>query len=293
MKRLFSKHNDIDFTRDDIHRFLPWLIAVMACLTTLLLSLTISIHDWIDDRHHNYAANFTVNIPSRITEEEQIRSVIQLIESTRDVKSVRRVQPAELQNVMQQWLGNSDVSQLPLPTVLEVSITKNSMENFDHDALQQRLTEAVPGIELDAHETWIKAFASFSWALSTMLIALSMIIITAMTSAVIFTARTSLKLHSKSVALLHSIGAEDLYITRQFQQDAFFTSLPGLLAGTLIAAILYWISGSYAASLPATLPSLALKSSHIVLFILLPLICSLAAGLVARIAVLAQLRRTL
>ncbi|MGE0753529.1 MAG: cell division protein FtsX [Alphaproteobacteria bacterium] len=293
MKRRFFKRNDIDFTRDDIHRFLPWLIAVMACLTTLLLSLTISIHSWIDDRHHNYAANFTVNIPARVTEESEISRIVSTIKGTAGIQSVRRVQPAELHAVMEQWLGNSDIGQLPLPTVLEVLVKEDAMEHFDHAALQDKMNAVVSGVEVDAHETWVKAFASFSSAVSIVLIALSMIIVTAMASAVIFTARTALKLHSKSVALLHSIGAHDMYITRQFQQDAFLTSLPGLIGGTFAAAGLYWASGSYVASLPASLPSFAIQGGHIALFILLPMVCSMAVVSVTRMAILSQLRQTL
>ena len=294
MRQSFLKRNDIDFTRDDIHRFLPWLIAVMACLTTLLLCLTISIHSWIDERHHSFAANFTVNIPARITEAEKIQHITEMITSAEGVESVMRIKHAQLQEALQEWLGSSDIKNLPFPTVLEVYLDEDMTGTFNHAALQTRLEGHTPGIEVDAHETWVRAFASFSNVISFILITLSLIIITAMGTAIIFTSRTALRLHSKTVALLHSVGAEDMYITRQFQQDALITSLPGLVGGTVFAALLYWASGAYAASLPATvLPSLTIQTGHIVLFFILPLFCAGAASVVARVAVLKQLRRTL
>ena len=42
-----------------------------------------------------------------------------------------------------------------------------------------------------------------------------------------YVSRAALKLHSRTVSLLHSIGAEDHYITWQFQQEAFLLVLKG------------------------------------------------------------------
>lgn len=294
MRRSLFKRGDIDFSSDDIHRFLPWLIAVMACLTTLLLSLSISIHGWIEGRHQNYAANFTVNVPAKVIDAATIDKITLVLTENDGIKLVERVRPEELQAVMQNWLGNADIGELPLPTVLEVTLKNNQVGAFDHAALQAQLSTITSGVEIDAHESWVQAFASFSQVTSLMLMALSLIIITAMAAAIIFAARTALKLHARTVSLLHSIGSEDIYITRQFQQDAVKTSLPGLVLGTGLAAGIYWASGAYLASLPASvIPPMAIQHGHIALFILLPTLCTVAASVVTRMAVLGQLRRTL
>lgn len=294
MKRKIFKRGDIDFSRDDIHRFLPWLVAVMACLTTLLLCISISIGGWIENRHQSYAANFTVNIPAARSDDKTVAEVITLIKNTPQVKQVKPISEQDLKAVMQDWLGSSDISQLPMPTVLEVTIEQDAADNFDHAALAKKIRALASGSQIDAHETWVKSFASFSAVLSGVLFSLSAIIMIAMAAAVIFSARTALRLHARTVSLLHSIGAEDSYISRQFQRDTLRTTLPGLTLGTAAAAILYWAGGAYAASLPASvMPSLAIHAGHIALFILLPITCALAASFVARLAVLKQLKRTL
>ncbi len=288
------KRTDIDFSGDDIHRFLPWLIGVMACLTSLLLCLTVSINGWISTRHTDYSSSFTVNIPASVKKPEMLADIRKIIESSPGVANISEVPESTLQESLKNWLGSGDVSALPLPTVLEVSLKDDSISTFSHAALKQKLLSISSSIEVDSYEQWIAAFASFSSVVQLLMVVLALIIIAAMAAAVVFTSRTALKLHARSVSLLHSIGAEDDYITRQFQQDTFFLVLPGLLAGVAIAGLVYWGCGHYVSTIPVSVfPSLNMSFAHWMVLILIPVICSVGAALVARFAVLSQLRRTL
>ncbi|MFO0388503.1 MAG: cell division protein FtsX [Alphaproteobacteria bacterium] len=288
------KRTDIDFSGDDIHRFLPWLIGVMACLTTLLLCLTVSINGWIETRHNDYSSSFTINIPTSAKKQETIAAVKDAITSTKGVDNVAEIPESSLQDSLKSWLGSGDVSALPLPVVLEVTLKPDAQADFNHAALKQKLTAISPAIEIDTYEQWVAAFASFSGIVQALMIMLACIIIAAMAAAVVFTSRTALKLHARSVALLHSIGAEDNYITKQFQQDTFFLVLPGLLIGVALAGLVYWGCGQYISTIPVSVfPSLEMSFGHYLVLFLIPFICSVGSGLVARFAVLNQLRRTL
>ena len=288
------KRTDIDFSGDDIHRFLPWLIGVMACLTALLLCLTVSINGWIETRHSDYSSSFTINIPTSAKKPETVTKVIETVKAAEAVAKVEEVSDAALQESLKNWLGSGDISALPLPTVLEVTLKSDTADNFNHAALKQKLTAISPAIEVDTYEQWVAAFANFSSIVQLLMVALAMIIIVAMAAAVVFTSRTALKLHARSVALLHSIGAEDNYITKQFQQDTFFLVLPGLVIGVVLAGAIYWGCGQYIATIPVSVfPSLEMRSGHWIVLMLIPLICSIGSGVVARYAVLNQLRRTL
>ncbi len=288
------KRTDIDFSGDDIHRFLPWLIGVMACLTTLLLCLTVSINGWIGTRHADYSSSFTINIPTTDKKATTVDAVKEAVKSADGVQNVAEISETALQESLKNWLGSSDVSSLPMPVVLEVTLKSSSIAEFDHVALKQKLVALSPNIEIDTYEQWVAAFANFSSIVQLLMIMLALIIVAAMAAAVVFTSRTALKLHARSVALLHSIGAEDQYITRQFQQDTFFLVLPGLMAGVAVAGLIYWACGSYIATIPVSVfPSLEMSFGHWLVLVLIPVVCSFGAAIVARFAVLNQLRRTL
>src|SRR6185295_7663534 len=150
------------------------------------------------------------------------------------------------------------------------------------------------GVEVDAHERWIASFSDFSAAMQLLIAMLAAIIVGGMSLMIAFTSRASLKLHAKTVHLLHSIGAEDEYITRQFQHEALLLTLRGAVPGCIAAGFAYWIAGSYMASLPSSmLPSLAITVPHLGLLVLMPVLCGLVAWMAARLSVIKQLQRVL
>jgi cell division transport system permease protein len=289
--------SDIAFSSDDSHRFLPWLIGMMVTLAALLLCYVVTINGWVVERHGNYANNFTVNIPvvdaEKPPSEEMIAAVIESLQKTKGVTTVNRLSNNTLQNMLVPWLGTSAVtSQLPLPVVIDVALAKGA--SINHRSLQESLSSFAPAVEVDAHETWVKAFLEFSFAVRSMLVVLSIIIIAAIILMIAFTSRASLHLHGKSVRLLHSIGAEDQYIAKQFQQEACFVTLRGALAGCAFAAASFWGIGFYLNSLEnASIPSFDLSLPHIILLIATPVACAALAWVTARFSVLAQLRQML
>lgn len=289
---MLLKRPDIPFSADDAHRFMPWLVGMMAGLATLFLSLGLSVDHWVSDRHVEYSRNFTVNIPASDNQAERVAKVQNVLSKTPGVLQVTQIPDFKLKEMLRPWLGNSPMDDLPLPTVLDVTLTQNARLN--PTGLQKGLSVLVPDIEVDAHERWMQTFSQFSSAIRTITFVLALLVICGMAMTVAFTSRAALKLHSKTVHLLHTIGAEDDYIMRQFQQEAVRITLPGAMAGVACAAILYSVVGKYIATLKLTLaPPLELSGLHFTLFILLPLFCAAAAWAVARISIALQLQRTL
>jgi len=286
--------SDIYFASDDSHRFLPWLMGIMVFLATLLLCLGVSVSGWVVEHNSSYAESFTVNIPADTDNlDDRINALTSALKEMDGIQGVTKVPEANLQEWLKPWLGSSSAfSDLPLPTILEVSI--DTRQKFDYPAIQKNLSSIVPGVEVDAHELWVAAFNSFSSAVQSLMVILSILIICGMAMMISFTSRAALKLHAKTVALLHSIGAEDRYITRQFQNEAFRLVMPGALGGALIGGIAYLLAGLYIASLNTSImPSLAFTRGHYVLLAVMPLTCTLVAWVVARITVSLQLERNL
>ncbi len=287
-------HSDIPFAADDAHTFLPWIICVMACMAALLLCLGLTAGSWITDRHDTYTNRFTVNIPATTDDlPAKISKIGSILEKYPGVTGVAPVSETHLREMLKPWLGNSDaIEGLPLPAVFDV--TMDGITPIDYKALQIRLGTIAAGTEVDAHERWVASFASFSSVTQYTIAVLATFIIGALGLMIAFTSRTALKLHARTVQLLHSIGAEDGYIARQFQLEAFLLTLRGTAPGCLAAGLIYWTVGWYLASLHATmLPSMAMNVSHFLLLLLMPLICGGVAWAAARVSVIRQLQRSL
>jgi len=293
---LFRK-TDIYFAADDAHRFLPWLIGIMVFLACLLLCLGVSVGGWVIERGDTYANSFTVNIPAHTENIDEVTQATgKALKDIKGVASIRHVTTDELQEMLEPWLGtdSTTAAELPLPTVLEVNLRDDPRPELNYDRIQKQLQNIAPGIEVDAHEVWVAAFSNFSSAMQSLTIILAILIIGGMSIMISFTSRAALKLHSRTVQLLHSIGAEDRYVSRQFQLEALRLVLPGAVAGCVVAGIAYFLAGIYIDSLDTSImPSLNITNGHYILLLLMPVACTLVAWFVARYSVIRQLERSL
>lgn len=293
MKFLF-KQPDIAFSADDTHTFLPWLVGIMIGLTAFLLCLGLTINHWLIDRQTTYTNSFTVSIPADFAANEDITERVAVaVKEAVGNNPVTTIGDAELRELLSPWLGKStSVSELPLPAVLDVTMEKDTP--FDHAQLQKQLQSIAPGTEIDTQERWARSFAAFSSSVQYVSWMLATLVVSATVMMVAFTSRASLKLHARSVHLLHSIGAEDKYIAEQFQQEAFRLVLPAAAIACIGAGLIFWIVGSYIASLDiAVLPSLSLTVSHATMLVFMPALCACAAWIVARVTIRRQLEQTL
>ncbi len=288
---------DIAFSSDDSHRFLPWLIGMMVTLAALLLCFVVTINGWVIDRHVDYANNITVNIPVLDSEhappEEAVNKIINALEQSQGVAMVARVEPQKLQKMLVPWLGETMAkAELPLPIVLDVTLKNGT--TVDIPKLQEALAQIIAGTEVDTHEAWVTAFISFSTAIRTVITMFAVLIVVSIGLMIAFTSRASLHLHSKAVHLLHSVGAEDNYIARQFQQEACSLTMRGAGAGCIIAAIGFWGMGQYMQSLGnSSIPSLAMSQTHFILLLCVAFACGMVAWSTARVSVMKQLKQML
>lgn len=289
---------DIAFSSDDSHRFLPWLIGMMVLLAALLLCFVVTINGWVIDKNSSYSNNITVNIPALDGEKQQpderVGKVISALQQSSGVANVTRVEQAALQKMLVPWLGENmaNNADIPLPVVLDVTI-KNGF-NVDVQKLQGALSQIADGTEVDIHEEWVNAFVKFSAAIRAVMTLFAVLIIVIIGLMIAFTSRASLHLHGKAVRLLHSIGAEDGYIARQFQQESCAITLRGASAGCAIAAVVFFAMDYYMKSLGnPSIPSLAISYFHFELLAGVAIVCGLVAWITARVAVMNQLKKML
>lgn len=285
---------DIPFERDDAHYFMPWMVALMIGLAALMLCCAITLGNWVNTTEGTYTESFTIYIPYH---EGTMEASTERIENTLAeyamVTSHTILSEKEVINIIEPWLGiSAGMEELPLPVVIDVQIKpaeEISTENIT--ILYDALRATGEGIEIETQKGWVEKFAQFSYVVQVLVVLLSVFIFLSLAIMMMFISRATMKLHARTILLLHAIGAEDSYISRQFQYNASLLVLRGAIPGTIAAGMLYFLLDKYITNLNAPLlPSLSLSVQHAVVLFFLPIVCSALALIAARHASLNQLR---
>jgi len=287
---------DIPFAHDDAHRFLPWLSGAMLGVVALLLCVAVSINGWVLHNQGSYDNTLSVHIPAMGDEgADKIAKVQEVLGKTQGVARVNTLSEDTVRGMLKPWFGSGSASEgLPFPTVIEVTMIPAGSTTENYEQMRKTLSAIIPDIELDAQKEWVANFSSFSRAVQQLVAGLALFIVALMALIIAFAARASLKLNKRTVHLLHSMGAEDSYIARQFQQVAARQVLQSGVVGCLVGALAFFAMGYYVESLHvAFIPSFKFEQQHLGVLLLLPLVCALVAWLTTSFTVRRQLQRVL
>lgn len=285
---------DIPFARDDANRFLPWIVGFMLCLTALVLALSVSLSASLFKWDGDYVNRFTVQLPHMDDgRTEAVTEAILALSKQYDwIENARQLPQNEMQQLIEPWLGDNKqaLDSLPLPSVVEVTVKEDVKP--DIKGFTERAKAISPAAEVDDFKLWMAKFRAFASTARWMALGFASLFVVVSLAIVILAAKTTLRLHHSTVRLLYTIGAEDDYIARQFQYNSMRLVGKAALIGTGVAILLFMMLSSFAKGINAPLlPSLNVTFSHIVLFVLLPFLASMAALATTRFAVLSFLRR--
>lgn len=284
---------DIPFFRDDSQRFIPKIIAMVMVLVTFMFLIALSLGQTVRQSSEAQSGRVLVQIPAQAQQEEIVNKVLQTLRESSLVKKVERVSDAEIQKQMKPWLGEMGAFEaLPMPAVIRISWKDQA--GADLVRLRTLLMPISPTIQVDAPSEWAANFARFSRIVQLVLVCLSGALLASAAVLLAFTSLTSLKLHQRTVALLHSIGAHDAYIASQFQMNAALLALRGAAIGSVLALLLFALVGMVVRSLHvAMLPDLAVGWVHVLVAVLLPFAAACVGFFTARVATFRYLNQFL
>jgi len=289
---------DLPLQQDAGAHFLVALIALM----TLLASLTLAGYLLLDQTSQNWISGLenkaTIEIPAeddneKIQNPETIAALAETIQN--DVKNLDFVSSAvlldasEVQNLIEPWLGaNALTSDIPLPALISIELTDSNSNHLQ--TLQTTITKTAPNAHLDTHDSWLsdllKLTGTFKFAAGLITLIITIITIIAISGAIL----TRMEFSRKDVELLHLMGANDAYITRQFQRHGFILSLKGTIIGVLTSLLILFLLSKFTGQTDGSIfPALTLSTPMIVKFILLAAAICILSSLSARLTILRAL----
>lgn len=284
----FLQRPDIPFSREDVNRYLPWVIAVMVCLASLLMAAGISLHSATLQSGQLNVHSFQVYIPFAKRGDAVIKDVSLLLESQERVRQFRQLPADEIGQLIQPWTSDAlPMDELPLPVIFEATLTASADRAEAIAEITRQLQAIDPDLEVESYQEWVDQLTQFTKMLRLGVFLLVGMLLAALMVLVAVVVRSSLMLNFQTVRLLHHVGARDAYIVQQFVTNGCLLVLKGSAMGmglaSMIAVAVSYLSRQWASPL---LPALDLTALHVVALIGLPLLLVGLSALLVRATIL-------
>ncbi len=215
------------------------VIAVMCFLASIALGITLTVSNIAEEWSADLAGVITVQIKPReeMAMEDQIARALEIIEATPGIASAARVPATSAAELLEPWLGAVTLPEdIAVPQLIDVRLAPGG--DPDLTALTQRLTNAVPGAEVDDHFRWKARLGAFAGSLEALAIAALFLIVAATVAIVVFATRAAMEANREIIEVLHLIGARDKFIAGEFQVQFLWVGLRAGLIGAVVAAVL-------------------------------------------------------
>jgi cell division transport system permease protein len=274
---------------------MPWVIAIMMFLTILAAAAGMALAGSARSLGKDLDARLTVQLPEPNPglRESQTREILIGLRRLAAVKSAQAVPQAQLDALLDPWLGSEALdSDLPIPALIDVELKRTGAD--DIAVVRELVAMIAPAARVDQQAKWLQPLANLLKSLTWLALGLVLLMTIATSAAVVLAARAALNTHRATIDVLHLLGSTDNQIAGLFQRRIALDALFGGLAGLLLALIVMLLIGERMRAIGSELlGSVGLSWESWALLFVLPLIGVLLSTISARITVLRALRQIL
>jgi len=277
---------------------MPWVIAIMVALTVMAAAAGLALSNLARNATAEISGGLTVQIVEAAPAERdrQAEVAVALLRNRDDVAEVRRVPDAELERLIEPWLGEeagpADEA-IPIPALIDARL-RGPVTGRRLEALRAALTASAPSAKVDAQAGWLApvfhAISSLQW------LAVGLIVLLGATSAaaVWLAARSALGSNRETIEIVHLLGGTDRQIARIFQRSIAIDALVGGIVGLLLGLVaILFLGRQFAALGSGMVAGGGLGVPDWIAIGAIPVAGIVIAMFTARITVLAALRRIL
>ncbi|GBQ62763.1 FtsX-like permease family protein [Komagataeibacter swingsii] len=217
-------------------QFLPFLVAAMSFLAALALAGGIAAHGLSQRWTHGAGAVTTVQVPGpddpAAGSGTRVAAVQDILAHAPGIVAAHRLSDAELRGLLAPWIEQTGDASLPLPAVIEVHTAAGQ---DPMPPLLPRLEAIAPGVLVEHDSVWSDRLAALAASLQACALLAVLIVMTVAVCVVMAATRAGLQTRRQAIALIHSLGAMDSYISGRFASRVGLLALVGGLGGSLAA----------------------------------------------------------
>ncbi|MDB5394558.1 MAG: hypothetical protein JWM91_2064 [Rhodospirillales bacterium] len=214
------------------------VIGVMVALGTLVLVGAAAVRHVDLEWRHALADRWTVELetadPAHPPGQPDIEQAILVLRAIPGIADVRSIGHDEVRALLQPWLRDPALTaELPLPVLIDIRLDPQTPPQ--PAMVTREISTKLPNAKLDDHGAWTRDLLRIAQTGEALGLAFFIAIVLTTTFTIAATARAHLAVNRTEIALLHSIGATDRYIVRQFQAGALRSALIGAFSGGVVA----------------------------------------------------------
>lgn len=266
----------------------PWVIAIMTFAMLIVAAAGLALSNAAGVVAQGVEGRYSLQIPAGAP---SLPAALRIVRESRGVSGAKAIPEAEMRRTLERWLGPAGASgDLPVPALIHFDAASGTNVR----AIEQAVARIAPGARIAAHDETVGPLLKSMRALQWLTWALVVLMAFATSATVVLAARGALDTHRPTIDVMHGIGATDLQVTHLFQRKIALDALAGALAGGVLAAavILFLVAGGAALSGELTAVR-AIGARDMLILAALPILIAVLATWVARLAVLAALRRSI
>ena len=282
---------------------MPWVIAIMVLLTAIAAAAGLALGNLASQASADLSGGITVQVVNAApgARARQANDALAALRETPGVAQVRLVPAAEVDALLEPWLGTrvasandeSVADALPVPALIDVRLA-GAADGAALDRVRARLAKVAPDARVDAQAGWLEpvfaAIGALRWLAAALIVLLALTTI----AAVLLAARTALDSHRGTIEIVHMLGGTDAQIARVFQRSiAIDAGAGGALGLALAVAVILALARRFDALGSGLAGGAGLCWADWLLLALVPLAGVTLATVTARAAVLRALRRML
>ncbi|MAF67882.1 MAG: hypothetical protein CMH25_00855 [Micavibrio sp.] len=213
------------------------LIALMVCLLLLISSTTQFFgtlsHSW----ESNLKSGLTLEIPNGVYDSTLQNKLNTLFETNSLIKNYSVKERDDIIQSLSPWLDLNDMSTEELPTPVIVHLELGEARKDEKSAFMEQLKVLNDTIIVRDHEIWFEQSISIASKLKTISFLVSLLLFVVLAGIMTIIVRDRVLIHENVIKLLHSLGATDNYILRDFYKHILVLCIKAVFIGLLLFAL--------------------------------------------------------
>jgi cell division transport system permease protein len=221
-------------------RSLTLVITIMCFLASLTAGAVYMMNQSASDWLRGMASEVTVQLETkgRSDADKLLADVTTFLSRQPGVARARALTTAEMQQLLEPWLGQSDaLSTLPVPRLIAVELDRSSPPDFE--VLRKALGSNFPGATIDDHRRWQQQIRTITRSFALGGFAILLLVGAATTAIIVSATKSAMASNRDIVEVLHFVGATDRFIAREFERHFLRLGVRAGVVGALWAILVF------------------------------------------------------
>jgi cell division transport system permease protein len=213
------------------------IMSFLACLTAgAVYMVNRSAQAWVND----ITSEITVELdPINTADIEKKMTLVSLfLAKQKGITEVKPLTADESAELLEPWLGETTaLSALPIPRLIAVTIDRSNPP--DIALIKDALTQNFEGVTLDDHRRWQAEIKTLTRSAALGGLAVLGLVAAATIAVIVSATRSAMATNREIIEVLHFVGANERFISREFERHFLGLGVRAGLVGALAAALAF------------------------------------------------------